>query len=111
MDVLVGVAEPHLHHAFDTRCGGRDELWAACTGLGWVLHGRDAGAGGGSRQGLRANTCQVRHSSGGEGAPETNEELLRLVHRQLALDFCEPQHANDCAMSRREQEMLQRQQA
>ena len=53
----------------------------------------------------------MRGSSCSEGAPGTNEELLRLVDRHLALDFCEPQHANDYAMSRSEREMLRRQQA
>ena len=53
----------------------------------------------------------MRRSSNGEGAPGANEELLRLVNQHLALDFDEPQHANDCTMSRADREMLGRQQA
>ena len=110
VDLLIGIGESHLHHRFDARCGERGQLWATLTGLGWVLHGRDATSVA-QPQTMHVSTCQVHRSLRIKDSHHDNDRLLKLVERQLALDFNEPQHDTDMRLSSREQEMLKRQQS
>lgn len=110
VDLLIGIGESALHHVYDTRCGGSDQLWAALTGLGWVLHGRDSKARPGCKP-LKANPSQVHHTQPDkEPQPDDENRLLRLIEQHLALDFNEPQHSTTSELSVREREILKVQQ-
>ena len=60
---------------------------------------------------MHVSTCQVPRSLWIKNSHHDNDRLLKLVERQLALDFNEPQHDTDMRLSSREQEMLKRQQS
>ena len=95
VDILISVGEPHLHHVFDTRCGNHGQLWAALTGLGWVLHGRDSRAC--DELPLQVNTCQFRRP--GLSSPRVGRGLSEVSRDPqsggLALASCEPLEGSD----------------
>ena len=95
VDILISVGEPHLHHVFDTRCGNHGQLWAALTGLGWVLHGRDSRVC--DELPLHVNTCQSRRQ--GLSSPRVGRGLSEVSRGPqlggLALTKCEPQGGSD----------------
>ena len=76
-----------MHHIYDTICGESDQLWAALSGLGWVLHGRDLEAGSTPTHAPRVNVgrAETRSTSELETTLTNENTLLQLVERQLAL--------------------------
>ena len=112
VDVLICIGESHLQHTFESRTAATSQLWASCTGLGWVLHGRDS-----IRKDRLApssalvNAVQVMDDVGGDTPPPEGEtEILEKVRQAYAIDYSEPQHQEKRLPSRTEQVMLQRQQ-
>ena len=109
VDLLIGIGESNLHHVYETRCGNSDQLWAALTGIGWVLHGRDSGKNLLPTSAVKANPCRLDQPIS-DTENYDDDKLMRIVERQLALDFNEPQHAIELELSRREREILKWQQ-
>ena len=108
VDLLIGIGESPLHFSYEQRKGKPAQLWATLSGIGWVLHGRDQGI---DNQSLSDATVHTVRLSGGKDPSQADDELLTLVRRQCALDFDEPQHGRSRDLSRREKEMLARQQS
>ena len=42
VDILICIGESEMQHAYATRTSTGSQLWATCSGLGWVVHGRDS---------------------------------------------------------------------
>ena len=113
VDILICIGESRLQHTYDTRIAEGGQLWASCTGLGWVVHGRDSGI---NCRNVPSRTVQVNaaHIASVECAvppqpPEGECEILQKVRQTFAIDFSEPQHSKDKIMSRTGLEMLRRQ--
>lgn len=111
VDILICIGESHLHHAYDTRTAAGGQLWATCTGLGWVVHGRDEGKNYPSPQdsSVRVNAVQVAPCGFDHSKPHGETEILEKVREIYAIEFSEPQHSRDKVMSRQAQVMHQRQ--
>ena len=112
VDILICIGESHLQHTYDTRVAAVSSLWASCTGLGWVVHGRDAGTSNQVVPSSRVpvNTAQITQGSCERPPPEGESEILEKVRTTFALDFSEPQHSRQKLLSRTGQLMLQKQQ-
>ena len=110
VDLLICIGESELQHTYDTRIAAVG-LWASCTGLGWVVHGRDSEL---LHQGVpssvSANVAPIMHGGGERLPPEGESEILEKVRVTFALDFNEPQHSTKKVLSRTGQKMLRRQQ-
>ena len=112
VDVLICIGESQLQHTFDTRIATAGQLWATCTGLGWVLHGRDSGMNchDNLSSAVRVNAVQVARRSYERPPPAGECEILEKVRKTFAIDFAEPQHSQQKLMSRTGLRMLQQQQ-
>ena len=112
VDILICIGESQLQHTYDTRTAAAGQLWASCSGLGWVVHGRDSNAD--DQQAtlptVGANACEVKHDVSEIPPPDGEQEILEKVRQTYAIDYSEPQHSQKKLLSRKEQEMLQRQQ-
>ena len=108
VDLLICIGESPLQHTFDARTAAVAQLWASCTGLGWVVHGRDSCIGGQNHHSVQVHTMQVRHQES-RPPPEGETEILEKVRHIYAIDYAEPQHARQKSMSRTACEMLRRQ--
>ena len=113
VDVLICIGESHLQHSFETRMAAAGQLWASCTGLGWVVHGRDSNQKKNqttANSTVQVNAVQAMTPQVVDNAPIGESEILEKVRHAYALDFCEPQHLEEKMLSRTERRMLQRQQ-
>ena len=108
VDLLIGIGESPMHFSREQRKGDPNQLWATQSGIGWVLHGRDKGIDNELPSETMVHTVSI---SGGTNPSQADDELLTLVRRQCALDFDEPQHGSSREFSRREKEMLARQES
>ena len=110
VDLIICVGESRLHHVYESRVAASEQLWASCTGLGWVIHGRDSRSTVEREDTVHVNAVQVPQAGQYRSPPEGEGEILEKVRRTFALDFCEPQHDQRTLMSRTDRKMLQRQQ-
>ena len=110
VDLLICIGESELQHAYATRTASYGQLWATCTGLGWVLHGRDSKAqtprGGAA---VQVNMVHVAHSDGRQSVPAGEDEILEKVRTMYAINYSEPQYQREKQMSRQAARMLERQ--
>ena len=110
VDLLICIGESALQHTYDTRTAALGQLWASCTGLGWVVHGRDSAmVVQGTPSSVMVNAVQAGSCSGKELPPQGESEILEIVRRAYAIDYSEPQHSRKKLMSRVGREMFQRQ--
>ena len=112
VDILICIGESRIQHTHATRTADAGQLWASCTGLGWVVHGRDSAV---TDQPdpvspLQLNACQAKHMAGELPPPTGEKEILEKVRQAYAIDYSEPQHMQRKLLSRTEKVMLQRQQ-
>ena len=112
VDILVCIGESHLQHTFDIRTAAAGQLWASCTGLGWVVHGRDSATNcrNGHPSSVQINTVQVTHMDDERPPPQGESEILEKVRHVYAIEYSEPQHSKQTLMSRNARKMLQKQQ-
>ena len=113
VDILICIGESVLQHSFDTRIAPAGQLWATCTGLGWVVHGRDSDPNCSENVPsplVPVNSVQPVRQPCQRPPPEGECEILEKVRKTFALDYSEPQHVQKKLLSRTGQLMLQRQQ-
>ena len=124
VDILICIGESVLQHTYDTRVARDGQLWATCTGLGWVVHGRDYGMNSqnmvhGSSFGesthetpspkVQVNAVRAECGTRERPPPDGECEILDKVRQTFAIDYSEPQHGREKSMSRTAHKMLQRQ--
>ena len=110
VDLIICVGESRLQHDYDTRVAAVGQLWASCSGLGWVVHGRDSGPTEVGANSVRVNVSQIPMGGGSCTPPTGESEILDKVREAFAIDFTEAQHDQRKVMSRTESRMLTRQQ-